>query len=493
MAIGKEVLRGSFFNFLNVLVSRGLGLIFTIIVARLLQPELFGVYSLTLSVTLLVLTAADFGLASTLVRYVSEALGKKDEKKARSYFKFLLKYRFFAAFLFSLALFIFAKPLAVYFFKKPELVMPLQVSSFYLFFSSLLDFVSFLFFALKRVEYVTVKEAIFQVLRLILAPVAILLLTLKFKVVGVLAAMAFSTLAALIFSFFILNKKFISVTKGPTVTIDRKRVLRFALMLTIMGLSGMFIVYADSIILGALLPIQYVGFYRTAITIVDGIAGLIVMGFVVFPFLTQLRGKKFASAFSKIFHFSALISIPLCFGLALTASPFIAVLFGKEYLPASLPLYLLSFLIFEMATLSYFMIAFQAKERLKEPIIIIIVATILNVVLNYVLIRYFASFRIDLGMLGAAIATVSTRYISAIAIWILAVKKLKLEIKTESIYKPIIASLIMALAILLIPSPTIFVGILEIIFASAIYFTALFLIKGIRKEDILYLRNLIKK
>ena len=91
--LARKVLKNSIYNSSRVIVSGVGGLIFTILLARLLHPELFGVYHLALAVAFLLLTFADLGINGTVVRYVSYALGKKDETLARSYFVYLGKFK----------------------------------------------------------------------------------------------------------------------------------------------------------------------------------------------------------------------------------------------------------------------------------------------------------------------------------------------------------------------------------------------------------------
>ena len=132
----QKVLKNTSYNLLSNIIGRVGGLIFTIIVARLLFPELFGIYSIALTVILTIATFTDLGINSTLVRYLSDSLKIKTNKtkqEARSRFYFLLNFKVLLTAIVALLLFIFAELIAVYIFNKPLLTLPLRVGAIYLF------------------------------------------------------------------------------------------------------------------------------------------------------------------------------------------------------------------------------------------------------------------------------------------------------------------------------------------------------------------------
>ena len=84
--------------FVNMAAKIG-SLIFTIILARILLPELFGLYSLALSTIMIFTAFSDLGINQTMARFVSREFGKDNTKKARAYFLYLGKVKLFFTFL----------------------------------------------------------------------------------------------------------------------------------------------------------------------------------------------------------------------------------------------------------------------------------------------------------------------------------------------------------------------------------------------------------
>ena len=66
--------KNSVFALVFTVISKIGGAIFIILIARLLLPELFGVYSLAISIIVIIMTFTDLGISNTVVRYVSQAI-----------------------------------------------------------------------------------------------------------------------------------------------------------------------------------------------------------------------------------------------------------------------------------------------------------------------------------------------------------------------------------------------------------------------------------
>src|SRR3989344_4828647 len=132
-SIKKSVIRNSFWNFFVLLFNRIGALVFTVILARFLLPEKYGLYSIVLSIAMILVTLSDLGINTALIRYLS---GKsKANKSSRYTYMFNLKLLITSAS--SLFLLIASYPISIYLFKNSELTLPLMIAAFYVFFFSL--------------------------------------------------------------------------------------------------------------------------------------------------------------------------------------------------------------------------------------------------------------------------------------------------------------------------------------------------------------------
>ncbi|MEM2070925.1 MAG: oligosaccharide flippase family protein, partial [Archaeoglobaceae archaeon] len=67
--LAKQVFRNFIYNASSLLIGNLSGLIVSIYLAKTLKPELFGIYSLVLSIAYLVLSLTDLGINAATTRY----------------------------------------------------------------------------------------------------------------------------------------------------------------------------------------------------------------------------------------------------------------------------------------------------------------------------------------------------------------------------------------------------------------------------------------
>lgn len=478
----RNLLKNSILNSSLVLLKNVGGLIFSIILIRMLVlPDLYGLYNLALSIGFMLLTFADLGINATAIRYISLAKGKNDEILTRSYFAYLLKIKLFLTISLSFGLILFAGLISLYIFHKPELTMPLRITGIFIFLQSVADFIDSIFTAFQRFEYPLIRHAIFELVRLGIVPAFIYV---GFSVSGAIFGMSLSLAGAFAVLLFLFRKHYGFLLSGEKTSIDKKEIAKFVGYLTIGSLSGVFYGYIDTIMLGMFMESKYVGFYRSASMIIFGFMGLISITGILLPFMTQWEGKDLNNALEKISKYSFILSFPCALGIIFLAKEMIVLVFGQAYLPAVLPLYALALLILVIPFES-FGVVFTAKGKPEYPTKIGIISSLLNVILNFFLIIKF-------GMIGAAIATVISRYFNTFGLFLISRKLFGTTLDPAHIYKPLLASVGMAVLLYLVPKPAdIFWGIAEVGLAAIIYFIILFVSRGIGIEDLKYFKFML--
>lgn len=493
--ITQKAVKNVFYNFLTTIIAKFGALIFTIIIARILFPELFGLYSIALTIILTIATFTDLGINATLIRYIAEPLKrktKKTEQKARSRLYFLLNFKIALTAIVAIILFLVAEAISIHVFKKPALILPLQIGSIYLFTVSLYSFFNAIFYAVQKLQYSVAAETSFQILRIAL--VFVFFLFYK-SVSSVFVVLAISFFIAFVFSLFMIRKKYYFLLKGPLFKLEKeekKRLLSFFGWLTISSISFIFFTHMDTFMLGIFLPAQFAGFYHAIFSIIGAVVAFVAFGSVLLPVFTQIETGRLERGFKKALRYTALIAIPAAMGLAFIIVPAIQVIYGSTYVPLQYRLAitiasaLLSFLVIEVAFTALYSALFQAKEKPKIPTILIVIATVANIILNYIFIKISISIAPQYGLVGVAAATLISRYTNMITLSILTKKKLNIKTEATPITKPLIASTIMLAFLFFVDyfiTLNIGTGILMVIAAIAIYFGLMWLIKGTTAKD----------
>src|SRR3989344_5194775 len=157
----------------TLIISKIGSLVFTVIIARLLLPELFGLYSLALSTIILLSTFTDLGTSQTLVRYVSLSLSKKNKGIAKGYLIYLTKIKLILTFLSIFILLALAKFISNSYYHKP-IFLALIAGSIYILSNSIISFIDSIFQSSNNFKSSLYKEIFLQLIRLIIVPIIII-------------------------------------------------------------------------------------------------------------------------------------------------------------------------------------------------------------------------------------------------------------------------------------------------------------------------------
>ena len=463
------------------------------------MPESYGIYILAVSIALILLISIDTGINQSLLRYVSEALHKKNKELAKANFRYLLRLKISITLIVAVLLIILAYPLSLYVFKKPALFLPLIVSGFYILVNSVGSFYSSYFYIIKKLGYLTVKQIIFEVIRISGALVMFFVVAEQHHVIGTIGVITISMLLAVLYLRYHLKKiqPFIFEATGKKEKeADRKRMISFSLYFGTIGSLLVIFGYVDIIIIGIFLDASYVGFYSVALALVIGILGFLNLSQILLPLLTGMDDDKIQKEFNTILKYIAVLAVPAIFGILVLGNYFILI-YGPEYAPAVWPFYVLSLLILEIPLIDMISPLFSAKERQQIILKGIIFSTVLNIILNIIFIQLFMKISLVMAIVGAAVATVISQGVYLMILLYYAKRDYNIHLQFGFLVKPFIASVIMAIVLFAINSffaaVPIFMVIIEIFLGAGIYFLIIFLIKGLGKEDLLLLNDILKK
>jgi O-antigen/teichoic acid export membrane protein len=490
-SLKKTAIKGSAWEVSAAIVQRVGGLLFTIILARFLLPEGFGLYSLALSVSMIFFVFAQAGIDSSLIRYVSDAIKQKDATKERSTFRYLLKIKIAALFVVSSLFVLSAYPLANYFFEKPSLFVPLLLAGAYNFVFSAERFFTSFFYARKKVNYRTYKEIIFQVARI--GIISLLFFSAYFSpdVFATLISLILASFITLIFVVYKTNSlspKIFFMPEQQLAREEKKRINHFIVYITLNFLVILVLGQIDTITLGWLVKDSfYIGLYNSAFVLVASISGLISFSGVLLPLLMQVKKRDLERVFNEAFRYLMILTIPMALGLIALGNYLIVFFYGHEYLEAVAPLCILSIFAVFSVHVSLSSEMFSVKEKPQEYFKLTIFIAVLNIALNYLFIKCFLLYSPSFAMLGAAIGTTLSWVSYSLGMGFLIRKRFNIRTKVYAVFKPFISATIMLFIVLLLKARmgdiNLFNGGFLLLFGILSYFLVLFLLKGIRRED----------
>lgn len=279
-------------------------------------------------------------------------------------------------------------------------------------------------------------------------------------------------------SLWIYMPRYVKMQKLKSLNI--KRHIKPAIMLFIPQIATQVYTVLDKTMIGAIvIDKSEVGYYEQAQKIVKLLLTLATsLGTVMMPRIasTFARGnrKKVKEYMNKSFAFIMMIAMPLTFGIISTAHSFVPLFYGPGYEKVTPLLCVISpiIILIGLSNVTGTQYLLPTKQQNKYTISVIIGATI-NFILNFILIKKYAS-------LGASIATVFAEFSVTLVQFILIRKEIKMGDIIKMTYKYLISSIIMFYISILV-SHFIINNLLSILVQVAIsiisYFGVLILLK----------------
>src|SRR5882672_3415049 len=327
MSLRKSAISGLKWSSISHFGRRGLSLLTTIILARLLEPADFGLVSMAAVVIGFIELFKDLGTATAVIQ-------RKDLSQGLLASVFWLNACFALAA--AIVLYLLA-PLLGAFYREPQVTPIMQVLSLSFLLSGLSNLqVSLLernldFDKLARIE---IGTAVFATL------------------VGITAALlgqgAWSLVYQMLAGNFLGTLLFWSASRWrPSWQFDwpeLRTVMGFSLNLTGASIFNYFARNAEKFLIGRFLGSQDLGYYDLAYRLMQvplqGISA--VIGRVMFPLYSRMQDDsgQFGRAYLKVASTIGLVSFPLMLGLTALAAPFVLTLFGAAWTPV-IPLLLI--------------------------------------------------------------------------------------------------------------------------------------------------------
>ncbi len=410
------VIKNSLYESSKSFIGKIGGFIFTILIARFLAPELFGLYNLAISTIFMFITFTDLGINTAVIRYLSKYLPTKKKKKAGSYLSYFIKTKLSVIAIILAILALSSKFIAVDYYGKP-IFLALLAGILYVFFFSLNEFTNAIFYSLNKFKWVFYKNIVLQALRIVVI-ISIILFVINYSISKeislflIVLFLAISYAILLIFSLFLIKKKtnLLKIKKQAISYREKKEIKKFILPLSAIALSGMFFGRIDTIILGRFVAAEFLGYYGAAFMLIVAIASIVNFSVVLLPVFTRLKGKQLEEGLKKtvktVFFFSLLIWI-----FTFAFSPIIIrIVFGSEYLISLNTFRIFSLLLISSPLSQIYTTYFISKGRTKIVARLIIISTFMNIILDYLLISWLINISQGLAIEGVAIASLASRY-----------------------------------------------------------------------------------
>ena len=395
------LVRSSALNFADLAVSLIAAAAVSIVLARSLGPDRYGIYALVSSVVWFAVTLGRLGISDTLNRYIAELAGQRDRATASVLAFQGLGAGLAAAALAALALLLLSGPLSTFFHVG---------SQKFLFVIGALTLIPMLAVAVLRAVLRGLQRwRYFVQLNLIISPLWVAACTLTLLngggVVGILlVGLAAEIVQMAVLAWWVRRELGLPRLSQRVPVHLRSRLFRYNLAVAALLLLNIVVWQRSELLfLGYFSGVSQVAYYSLPFSLTERMTDLLpgsLLG-VMLPGLTYAMGAADPARFARFFNASltylAILTIPICLFAIPTASGVISFLYGPDFAPAAPVLRLLSvavpFAVLAQATSS----ALLGIERQSWLLKVGVAAAALGLLLDFVLIPRW-------GAIGAAAA-----------------------------------------------------------------------------------------
>lgn len=464
------------------IIQKIFSFLYFILIARMIGVEDIGKYVFALSFTTIFSVFIDVGLAPVLIRE-----GAKDFSKVKKYLNNIILVKVVLSTATYLAVIIIINLIG----KDPLIKQLVYIAGLIM----VLDSFYLSFYAVFRAKQVLKYESIGMIIgqAIIVGTGAVVLLahlSLHWLIASILAGSVFN----FFYAFILLNSK-LKIKLNLRYDKDTLKILfKIAAPFAIAGIFARVYGYIDTILLSILVGDKAVGWYSAGYKITYALQFIpMAMAAAIFPAMSNyfVSSKELlAKIFEKSIYYLTLIALPITFGVLILAYEFIIAVFGVEFAPTVLALQILicslifNFLGFPLGSL------LNACNRQITNTINMGITMVVNIILNLILIPAFGAQ----AYLGASIAALVSQFIlfGLGFYWAGKIIKYNKKFLILGFLKVLTAGALMVLVIAILKPGVNFILLIPI--GGIVYFTALYVLRGISKTEVLELyRSFVKK
>ena len=409
-------IKNSAYQFSTNIVAKVGALIFTIVLARIILPETFGLYNLVLSTVMFFYVFSDLGTNEALIYFSSKNLGKKNSK-AKAYIDHLFKIKFFLVLVSAIALIAFSKFISDNYYHQP-IFLALVAGSLYIIFTGLQGFYLAISQSNNNFKNPLIKELFFQISKIVLIPATILYVknmnlpnsTIIFVIFVILSIISMLSMSLMHF----LSIKNLNMGKVNSVKLnkeDRREIRNFVFNIVLISSPVLLLGNIDKIIIGPFVSPEFVGFYSAAFSLVNASAFLLIFSDVFFPIFLRMRGKKLERAFEKTVIATLLMSSALFLFLLIFADPLIKIIFGGNYFSSINMLRALAFLALFFPLIELYTGYIISKGNLDKIKRIVFFILVVSVILPLFLVKILSNYGPTATVFGVIIGVVISKAI----------------------------------------------------------------------------------
>lgn len=345
--IAEDSARGGFFLFTGNASSLIILAVGSIVVARLLGPENYGLLALSLVVPSMLAGFTDLGISLALTRFPAKYRAEGENGLAACVLRSGFTFKLVLGISTSLVCFAFADVFAAYVLNRPGIGYLIRVGSILVLLQTILVALTSSFMGLDRMEGCAFVMNAQAVAKTIASP---LLVALGFSVIGALTGHVLGYAIAILSGLPLLLKYYRGLGRpckdgfGGSI----KAMLTYGFPLYFSAILAYFLGQCQTLILAFFASNVEIGNFNVAVTLSTAMSVLTFPLGVLFPAFSKLNpdSEELRRLFRLSVKYTAILIVPASIGMAVLSRDLVYLIYGRSYwlAPLFLSLYALTFL-----------------------------------------------------------------------------------------------------------------------------------------------------
>lgn len=395
-------------TFLGNITGKILGFLFIAIATRLVTPEEYGVYTLTLSIVLFVQGFASLNIYRSVDYFLPQFLRDSEYGQAKTTLRNIFLIGTIASIVGSIIV-IFGRSYIADFFDEPDLIVTLSVFALLIPIQTTNKILISSFNSIKRMDYRTIMKDITNPLSRTIA--MIVLVISGMGLMGLIGGYLIGISLAVVVGLLLLIREIDWSDTTKSGSVSNHALLSYSLPLVLAGVIYTLVGQIDYFVIGYFLGSAEVGQYQVGFTLASNL--LIALNAIT-PIFKPMVAENISNddllqnRFRVTTRWVTMLTVPLTLTLVLAPELYLSILFTEQYTTAATAVAALSIGYLLNASFGPEGMMLEGLGHTRLTLLNTVLLVGVNGILNVLLIPAF-------GILGAGVATGSALTMAGIA------------------------------------------------------------------------------
>ena len=313
------------------------------IIARLLGPEDYGIYSLALVLPTILAGLINFGMTSAITHFSAKLIAEGKKQNISKLIETSLLFELLVSLIASVFCFFFSEVLAKFLIGRAELNLQVRLASTLILLQTLFNLLASIFIGLNSMEINARMLIVSSLIKVILSPV---LIVIGFGVTGAISGQVLYFTTAIVIGFIYLEKYKIVNFHWRIDSTTLKEIFKYSLPIYASSLLVLLFIQYQSMVLAFFTSNTEVGNFQVTTLFASAILILVFPFTSLFPSFTKVRSRldDLQRMFSISVKYTAILVVPASLAIATLSKDLILTFFGSEFnlAPTFLMLYILT-------------------------------------------------------------------------------------------------------------------------------------------------------